>query len=67
MIVGNIRLTSFGVRTLVKRFVSNLIGMMRNARILYGLISVSVTLMFTQGHSVTEKLELEQAFCCTVA
>ena len=34
---------------------------------LYSLISSWITLMFTQGHRFTGKLELVHSFCCKVA
>ena len=44
------------------------LGMMLNTTKLYSLIPSWMTLMFTQGHSVTiGKLELVQSFCCKVA
>ena len=39
------------------------LGMMLNTTKLYSLIPVWMTLMFTQGHMVTGKLELVQSFC----
>ena len=32
-----------------------------------GSVPVWMTLMFTQGHRVMEKLKLVQSFCCKVA
>ena len=43
------------------------IGMMLKTTKLYSLIPVWMTLMFTQGDRVTEKLELVQSFCCKAA
>ena len=33
---------------------------------LYSMVPVRITLTFTPGHMVTEKLGLVQAFCCEV-
>ena len=43
------------------------LGMMLNTTKLYTLIPVSITLVFTQGHRVTGKLELVQSFCFKLA
>ena len=40
---------------------------MINMSKLHFLITVSMTVAFTQGHRVTRKLELVQSFCCKVA
>ena len=42
------------------------LGMMQNTTNLCSLIPLSMTLMFTQGHGFTGKLELVQSFCCKV-
>ena len=59
----NRRLTSSCVATLVNCFK---FGMMLSTTNLYSLIPVWMTLMFTQGHRVTGKLELVQSFCWKV-
>ena len=59
-------LASSCIRTLVDQCVSNLFSLLNTAKV-YSLISVWMTLMFTQGHWATGKLELVQAFCCKVA
>ena len=43
------------------------LGMMLDMTKLYSIIPVWVTLTFSKGHRVTEKLELVQALSCTVA
>ena len=43
------------------------VGMMLNTTKLYSLIPVWITLMFTQGHRVKEKLELVQSLRCEAA
>ena len=40
------------------------LGIMLNTTKHYSLIPVLMTLMFTQGHRITGKLELVQSFCC---
>ena len=42
------------------------LGMMLNTSKLYSLSPVWMTLVFTQGHRITGKLELVQWFCCKV-
>ena len=39
-----------------------MLGMMLDTTKLYSLIPARATLMFTQGHRVTENLELVQSF-----
>ena len=41
-------------------------GLVLDMTALYSLIPVWMTLMFTQGHRVTKKLELVLSFCCKV-
>ena len=43
------------------------LGMMLNTSKLYSLSPVWMTLVFTQGHRITGKLERVQWFCCKVA
>ena len=42
-------------------------GLMLDTPKLYGMIPVKMTLTFSQGHRVMEKLKLVQSFCCKVA
>ena len=43
------------------------LGMMLDMSKLYGLIPVWMSVMLTQDHRVTGKLEILQSFCCKVA
>ena len=43
------------------------LGMMLHTTMLYGLILVWMTLMFTQGHRITGRLELVKSLCCKIA
>ena len=43
------------------------VGMMLNTTEVYSLIQLWMTVMFTQGHKVTGKLEFVQSSCCKVA
>ena len=43
------------------------LGVMLDTTNLYSVIPVWMSLMFTQGHRVTGKLELVQSFCCGIA
>ena len=61
MILWNIHLTPSSEPICFKH------SMMLNTTKLYSLIPVWMTLMLTQGHRVTGKVELVQSFCRTVA